>query len=294
MLDTPILLIVFNRPDKTHTVLQAIRQVRPKQLFVAGDGPRSDHPDDEVQVLRTRAVIEQVDWDCEIKTLFHDKNLGCGTGADTAPPTAITWFFQNVEQGIILEDDCLPDESFFYFCEELLQRYRDNDRVMHIGGNNFQGGRKRGRASYYFSRYPHVWGWATWRRAWQCFENGADAAQSSGYVWDRTWMLAVQERGGLSIVPNVNLVTNIGFDLDATHTSGSAWYARMPARQMTFPLKHPSSTERNKLADVYTHYAIFCNEPRPLSIVKLQVLFAMRNLARPRHLIERAAYWFVN
>lgn len=167
MLSTPVLLIIFKRPDTTRQVLQAIRQVKPRQLFVAADGPRPDHPDEAEKCHQTRAVIEEVDWKCEVQTLFQQRNLGCGPGPVTGPVTAITWFFHNVEQGIILEDDCLPDLSFFRFCEELLDRYRYTEQIMHISGNNFLYGRKRGSASYYFSKYTHVWGWATWRRAWK-------------------------------------------------------------------------------------------------------------------------------
>src|SRR3989344_213807 len=150
--NTPILFIIFNRPATTRRVFDEIKKIKPKQFFIAADGPRLDNPEDTKNCQLTRDVVKDIDWSCEVKTLFRDKNLGCGPG----PVTAINWFFDNVEEGIILEDDCLPDQSFFYFCQELLGRYRDNDRIMYIGGDNFQFGRKRGKGSYYFTDLIHT------------------------------------------------------------------------------------------------------------------------------------------
>jgi hypothetical protein len=161
--DTPILFLIFNRPDTTQKVFNEIRKIKPRQLFVAADGPREDHPEDKEKCEQTRKIIDQVDWDCEVKTLFRDKNLGC----KHAVSGAINWFFKNVEQGIILEDDCLPDQSFFGFCQELLNKYKNNKQIFNISGNNFQDGMWRGDGSYYFSKYFHCWGWATWADRWQ-------------------------------------------------------------------------------------------------------------------------------
>src|SRR3954469_1056167 len=166
-LKTPVLLIIFNRPDTTRAVFEAIRQARPPKLYVAADGPRPNKESDAIRCELTREIINDVDWDCEVHTLFRETNLNCGV----APSSAFTWFFENEEQGIILEDDCLPSQSFFWYCEELLDRYKDDSRVMHIGGNNFlDGWHKDKDYSYYFSRSGHIWGWATWRRAWQKFD----------------------------------------------------------------------------------------------------------------------------
>jgi len=169
--NTPILFLVFNRPNTTQRVFNVIRQVKPKQLFVAADGPRRDKGADEEKCEATREIVKQIDWDCEVKTLFREENLGCGK----AVSSAITWFFENVEEGIILEDDCLPNLDFFGYCEELLDRYRDNREVMFIGGDNFQKGKKWGDASYYFSAYNHVWGWATWKRTWDIYDFKLDS-----------------------------------------------------------------------------------------------------------------------
>src|SRR6478736_1770065 len=165
--ETPILFIVFNRPDTTRVVFEAIRKVKPKKLYIAADGIRSKVKSDEENCAKVRAIVNDVDWECDVKTLFHEENLNCGK----APSTAISWLFENEEEGIILEDDCLPSTSFFLFCEELLERYRYDSRVMHIGGNNFLNGwQKDNDYSYYFSRSGHIWGWATWRRAWNKFD----------------------------------------------------------------------------------------------------------------------------
>jgi hypothetical protein len=163
---TPILIIAFNRPHTTQIVFEAIRKVRPSKLYFACDGPRLDREGEVERVIRVRQSIDKVDWDCELKTLFQIQNLGC----KYAVSNAINWFFQNEERGIILEDDCVPDIDFFYFCDNLLERYKDNSRVMAVTGNNFQCGHKHGDDSYYFSKYMHIWGWASWRRAWEHYD----------------------------------------------------------------------------------------------------------------------------
>ena len=166
-LKTAVLLVIFNRPETTQVVFEAIRKAKPPRLYVAADGPRTEVPSDAKKCKEAREIINQVDWDCEVKTLFREKGLGCGLG----PSSAFTWFFEHEEDGIILEDDCLPSQSFFWFCEELLERYRHDNRVMHIGGNNFLNGWQKDRDySYYFSNSGHIWGWATWRRAWKLFD----------------------------------------------------------------------------------------------------------------------------
>jgi len=164
----PILFLLFNRPYLTQRVFACIREARPARLFVAADGPRPDRVGERQLCAEARKVVDQVDWPCELLTLFRDENLGCGK----AVSSAIDWFFEHVEEGIILEDDCLPHPSFFRFCEKLLEKYRDDERVMQIGGCNFQDGIKRGPASYYFSIYNHIWGWASWSRAWKYYDVG--------------------------------------------------------------------------------------------------------------------------
>jgi hypothetical protein len=279
-LQTPVLLVIFNRPETTALVFEAIRKAKPPRLYIAADGPRPSVIGDQERCSTARAIVKKVDWECDVKTLFHDKNLNCGV----APSTAFTWFFKHEEAGIILEDDCLPSQSFFWYCEELLQRFRYDDRVMHIGGNNFLNGwRKDIDYSYYFSRSGHIWGWATWRRAWQEFDfeikfykrlakdqyfnnfflnwpekfyrlrkfKKTAAATKQINWWDYQWDFTRYINSGLSIVPQVNLVKNIGFNEMATHTrNGKSNDAKLEAQEINVPLSHPPFILWDKESDM--------------------------------------------
>ena len=165
MFNTPILFLIFNRPEVTFAVFEQIQKIQPKYLFIAADGPRN-YKENEL-CKATRDVVQKIDWDCELKTLFRNENLGCAKNVSSA----IKWFFDHVEKGIILEDDCYPDLSFFSFCEELLNYYDNNDRIMAISGFNAQLGIKRTKHSYFFAEIPLVWGWATWRKASNAIPN---------------------------------------------------------------------------------------------------------------------------
>ena len=244
-METPVLLIVFNRPETTKVVLDSIRSAAPRRLFVAADGPRPGNATDPSRCREVLFAVERsVDWDCKVEYFVHKDNLGCGK----APSSAITWFFDNVEEGIILEDDCRPVPQFFPFCSSLLEKYRNESRVAQIGGFNCQSGRKRGRASYYFSRYFHCWGWASWSRAWEAFDfemtDYADFSAEGGMEnlferravrefwehnfddvlsgkidgWDYQWAYHNFKKDALSVVPNANMIDNIGFGMGATHT----------------------------------------------------------------------------
>ena len=284
--NTPILFLIFNRPDTTAQVFSAIAKAKPRHLFIAADGSRSDREEEIEKCRETRDIIKRIDWECDVKTLFRDENLGC----KVAVSSAITWFFEYVEAGIILEDDCLPSDTFFSFCTELLEKYVDDERVMMISGNNFQDGIRRGDASYYFSRIPHIWGWATWRRAWQLYDvkmssfpeflvegsikrvsNNVDVqnfhlssfiATYEGRIdtWDYQWQYAIFSCGGLSICPQVNLVSNIGFGFDATHTrSFEDPCAERPINTIN-GISHPlvgGELPANVLADDYEYKTIF-------------------------------------
>lgn len=274
--------MVFSRPDTTRRVFDTIRRARPTRLYVAADGPRPGHPTDAARCAETRAVVQEVDWPCEVFTLFQEQNLNCGL----APVTAMNWFFEREPEGIILEDDCVPAPSFFPFCAELLARYRDDARVMHIGGNNF-GLEARGplgpdAPSYYFSTQRNSWGWATWRRAWQLYDYhltdfrrvvaagelndaftgplekryrlgkmaGVLALPQPPDVWDYQWEYTIARHHGLYIVPAVNLVGNIGFGGDSTHThDGGDTMGALPARDVAFPLRHPAQVARDRRRD---------------------------------------------
>jgi len=165
-MNTAILFLIFNRPETASQVFKKIRLARPPRLYVACDGPRNNHSTDIEMVRLTRDLVTKVDWPCNIKTLFRDHNLGC----KKAVSSAIDWFFEKEEQGIILEDDCVPHLDFFNFCEKLLNYYKNDKRVFTITGVNFQNEKWRGEASYYFSKFNHCWGWATWKRSWSFYQ----------------------------------------------------------------------------------------------------------------------------
>ncbi|HRH65247.1 MAG TPA: nucleotide-diphospho-sugar transferase [Bacteroidia bacterium] len=242
---TPVLFLIYNRPEHTRKVFEELRRLRPSQLFVAADGPRMHVPGDQEKCEVTRAVIRNIDWKCELHTLFRDQNKS----TKYAVPEAIHWFFEKVEEGIILEDDCVPDLSFFSFCEQVLEKFRNENRVMQINGSNFLKGRTYNfKGSYYFSRLCHPWGWATWKRAWSKYDFEMKDLDSfirndkltiltenpewrkyyynllqqtrEGKIdcWDFQWFYTVWSHAGVVITPVINLVSNIGFGKEATNT----------------------------------------------------------------------------
>jgi hypothetical protein len=274
-INTPVLFLVFNRPDTTNRVFEAIKLAKPKKLYIAADGART--AEEEIMCTQVRAIFKNTDWDCDVKTLFRTENLGC----KIAVSEAINWFFDNEEEGIILEDDCLPGESFFGFCSTLLEKYRNNDRIGHIGGANFQDGNLRGQQSYYFSRLTHVWGWASWRRVWQNYDVNIasypnfninneikNVPSHNAYAhnwlssfegvythktntWDYQYAYANLVNNYLSIIPNKNLVVNIGLGNGATHTSASHPFANMVQQNLT-EITHPQFYIANLEADLYS------------------------------------------
>lgn len=280
---TPVAFFIFNRPDTTARVFEEIRRARPPKLLLIADGPRLDHFGEAEKVVAARAIMEQVDWPCEVLRNYSQKNLGCKQRVSSG----LNWVFETVEEAIILEDDCLPHPTFFRYCEELLENYRNDERVMHISGGNFQFGKKRGEASYFFSQYPHIWGWASWRRAWQYFdvelEQWDDIRKQelilseftvaserkfwkqrwdltkTGIIntWDYQWMFACLTRRGFCITPNVNLISNIGYGSDATHTTFSTFIANLPVSGTEFPLIHPAKVICDNEADAYNRKMLF-------------------------------------
>lgn len=274
MLDTPVLLLVFNRPDTTRQVFEAIKKAQPRQLFVAADGPRTEKPGEAERCQEVRNIASAVDWDCEVKTLFRTDNRGCGLG----PAEAITWFFEQVEQGIILEDDCLPDASFFVFCNELLKKYKESKDVVLISGFNPLGSSYNTSTDYFFTDCGGIWGWATWRRAWEMYNfhvpewkedalknkvlkslpsdrNRADMQQHLHQItaggrsdyWDFQWWFYRVLQGGIGIMPKHNLIQNIGFGENATHTFDLHHpNAKLFKKSIAFPLVHPPKIEVDK------------------------------------------------
>jgi hypothetical protein len=287
MFNTPILFLIFNRPDTTKKVFNEIRKIKPKRLFVAADGFREGKDGEkELCELTRKLVIDTIDWECEVKTQFRDANLGCGLG----PCTAINWFFEHVEEGIILEDDCVPDPSFFNYCELLLERYRNNEKIMSISGDNFQNGVRRGDGSYYFSNIFHGWGWATWKRAWSLNDfymkkwpefktqglleicnndiqkyNYWNLILDSTYTktinadpWDYQFLFSIWYHKGINIHPNMNLVSNIGFGNGATHTH-EVDHIMSNCKVFKYEDKIPSKIEVDFIADDYTFYNYYCS-----------------------------------
>lgn len=281
---TAVAFLVFNRPDTTKQVFERIRQARPPKLLVVADGPRDSHPTDPEKCAAARAIIETIDWDCEVLKNYSETNLGCKKRISSG----LDWVFEQEEEAIILEDDCLPDPTFFPFCEELLEKYRHDCRIMHISGNNFQFGRRRTEYSYYFSIYNHCWGWATWRRAWNLYDlkmkklhepvtkkhfrqllkdpyavrywmSKFSKTQSNKIdTWDYQWTFCCWMNYGLTILPEVNLVTNIGFNQVGTHTKWSKdIYANLATQPITFPLEHPTSITPCRKADQFTQFYKF-------------------------------------
>ena len=294
-------MLVFNRPGPTARVFEAVRAARPERLLVVADGPRATRQGEADRCNAVRAIFDRVDWPCEVERDFAPENLGCRSRVSSG----LDWVFSRAEEAIVVEDDCLPDPTFFQFCDELLARYREDARVMAITGDNFQGGRRRGDASYYFSRYMHVWGWASWRRAWRNYDvtmrtwperrrtvwlegllGDRRASRNWSEIFDRThvgeigtwdyqWLYAIWEQGGLIATPNVNLVENIGGGADATHTQGSTLVG-LPARPLTLPVVHPDAVVRSDDADRHVEHAVFTPTVRARVGAVLQRLLRRR------------------
>lgn len=264
-LTTPVSLLVFSRPVTTARVFAAIREARPQRLFIVADGPRPNRPGESDLCAEVLRIVEQVDWPCQVLRNYSTINLGCRVRVSSG----LDWVFSQVEEAIVLEDDCLPDPSFFRFCQEMLGRYRNEEQVMSICGSNLLGSWKADVQGYHFSQCFGIWGWATWRRAWNFYDvdmllwqtpesrqrihdvlgGGAlyrmraldfdRVAAGRVDTWDYQWTFAQLMRSGLSLVPAVNLISNIGFNADATHTvDPDSSFASLPSFPCRFPLEN--------------------------------------------------------
>jgi hypothetical protein len=260
MFNVPVLFIIYNRPEHTQKVFEQIRRIKPRQLFISADGARTGEED---LCQHTRMIVERIDWECEVKRRFFKKNQGCRIGVSSA----IDWFFSFVPEGIILEDDTVPHISFFDYAQKMLAYYRDDQRIMHIAGTN-RGCKGNDAYSYYFSCYVQIWGWATWRRAWQKYDvtmsqwplirddlkhyihdmkecskrytNFEKVYNQEIDTWDYQWHFAVLMHHGLAVIPRVNMISNIGFAHDATHTKNAHdSFANLPLCSMDAEIKHP-------------------------------------------------------
>ena len=283
MIETPVAYIVFNRPRHTEQTFAVLRQQRPSRLFIIADGPRPGHPTDTERCQAVRAIVEQVDWPCEVHRNYAVTNLGLKRRVSSG----LDWVFDQVERAIVLEDDCVAHPDFFRFCDTLLDRYANDERVAVITGNNFQDGQRRGRASYYFSKYNHCWGWATWRRSWRHYDGeltfwpewrdsrdwrrktpdaderrywaGIFDCVRAGKIdsWAYPWTASVWYQGGLTATPNVNLVSNIGFGADSTHTaSPDSPLANIAAHSLGL-IEHPNGVKHHRDADYHVFEHVF-------------------------------------
>ncbi len=281
--DTAVMMIVFNRPDLTRQLFERIREVQPRRLYVGADGARPNRKDDIESTRETRAIVEKVDWDCEVRTLFHDENLGVKNGIKTA----LDWFFDEEEEGIILEDDCIPEPTFFRYAAELLDRYRDDDRISTITGTNLLLGTQQFGDSYYFSRYLFVWGWAGWRRVWRQIDlqiktwprfrdegrlrrvfplkrslkywtRVFDRTYSGGFnSWAYPFYYSQLVQNRMSIVPAQNLISNLGWGEGSTHTTNKNPEMGTATLPMEFPLRHPEFIVPDERADQFVEDLVF-------------------------------------
>ncbi|MCJ7638099.1 MAG: glycosyltransferase family 2 protein, partial [Nitrososphaeraceae archaeon] len=280
---TPILFLVFNRPENTRIVFNEIKKIKPQKLYIAADGPRENNLNDKINCLEVRRIIdEQIDWNCEVKKLFRDDNLGC----KLAVSEAISWFFENEEHGIILEDDCLPDQTFFWFCEELLNKYENDKRVMMISGMNYAVDNLSGiPESYFFSNYYTIWGWATWRRAWKLYDiemKNWEIIKDSGFIssiynnkklenfiksilqeayenktntWDIQWFYTCLINNGLTAMPKINLISNIG--VEGVHANSKNNMHYLPIKSLDYNnLVHPKIISANKSYNILLYKKI--------------------------------------
>jgi len=275
-LTTPVAFIIFNRPDKTKKVFEEIRKIKPAELFIIADGPKKNNDEDNHLCLETRDIVEKIDWDCKVHKDYSNNNIGLRKRVSTG----LNWVFEHTEEAIILEDDCVPHPTFFRFCEELLDYYRNEEKIMAIAGTNFISLQKPENNSYFFSAFVNVWGWASWRRAWINYDDKINDwpnlskgdfllkilrdEKSVKYYntilqevyeekinsWAYRWLFSCWQNDGLIIIPAVNSVTNIGFGKEATNTKGPGKRSAVnPSNEIVFPLKHPKNIERDEDTD---------------------------------------------
>jgi glycosyltransferase involved in cell wall biosynthesis len=285
---SPVCMIVFNRADHTKRVFEAVRNARPSQLLLIADGARDGRAQEPGLCEEVRRIVTQVDWPCEVMTNFATKNLGCTRRV----VSGLNWVFEQVERCIILEDDCLPSPDFFRFCDEMLERHANDDRVRCVSGNNFQFGLPRSDGDYFFTHNILIWGWATWRRAWKKYDlamrqwpslrttrflfarfgdpktcnywaRAFDAAYSGRTAWDYPWTFSCWADGGVGISPAVELIENIGFDHQATgnianvHPIFISLFAKLPLGRLPEIIRDPSQKTPDPKAAAFTqrfHY----------------------------------------
>jgi hypothetical protein len=283
MIKTPVAFFVFNRPQHTAQSFNVIRSQKPASLFIIADGPRDGYPADVQKCAEVRSLVEQIDWPCEVHRNYADSNIGLKNRVSSG----LNWVFKQAERAIILEDDCVPHPDFFSFCDALLELYADDERISVITGNNFQGGQRRGDGSYYFSKYNHCWGWATWRRAWLNYDGDISfwpefeesikwtdivpdpverkywkaifdrVHRNEVNSWAYPWTASVWYKSGLTVTPNVNLVSNIGMDSEATHTTSEQSDLSNISTHPLGEIKHPIIIKLDEKADKFVFDNIY-------------------------------------
>ena len=291
MVKSPVLFIIFKRQDTTQRVFERIREARPPKLYIAADGPRPDKEGEAEQCAATRKVVEDVDWPCEVYHLYREKNLGCGAGVSGAN----TWFFEHEEEGIILEDDILPHLDFFRYCDEMLEKYRDNSKIKCVCGSNAFYDEVNYPYSYYFSHYMMVWGWATWKRTWNEYDKSLNSIHRNTFAkkvnalpvkkgskmkaleiydimtsdnpidtWDYQLTFSIWYHDGLTIIPINNLCKNIGFGHpDAVHTLSESDKIEQHVIKSCYPLHHPHKIKESKDLDKITFMEMYTPVPSP-------------------------------
>ena len=274
MFNVPILFCVFNRLDTTIKVFEKIRKIKPIKLYIVSDAPRESRPDEDKKVYEVRDYIENsIDWECEVHKNYATKNMGCGKRISSG----ISWAFEQEEELIILEDDCIPDLSFFRYCQEMLEYYKDDTRILMIGGNNPVGHLYSSKYDYLFSHVPFMWGWATWKRSWELYDyyitswkdnkNNPIIKKSlsvrSAYmyytaqfeylskgldngIWDYQFMYVGIINSMYGILPTCSLVNNIGFSEESTHTKESPKWMNKKVSEMSFPIQYRKGVEWDK------------------------------------------------
>jgi len=297
MISTPIVIFIYKRSDNLDRVIAGVRKVKPKELYIVSDGPKNEM--ESAQIEKTRVQLETlINWPCKVHKNYAEKNLGLKERFSTG----IDWVFETAGSAIFIEDDCIADPTFFKFCDELLERYKDDKRIMTISGNNFQFGSQPTKYSYYFSRYPHVWGWATWKRAWKCYDgdisdwpsrrnsswlkdvtHGFIISKFWKYIFDRlyggkinTWdyqlTYASFKNHGLNIIPSVNLVTNVGYGADSTNIKKLNITIGVPTSSMQFPLVHPKHFVVDDIADRRIDNLVYLHSLGKLSLFVKSIL----------------------
>ena len=292
MMKSAVTMIFFNRPDTLQLVFDKVREAQPPKLFLVQDGPREGNEKDARGVEACRKIVENVDWDCEVYRNYSEENLGCGV----RPMSGITWALSQVDSTIILEDDCVPEPTFFAYCDEMLERYAHDERIAYISGLNHFEEWDFGGSSYGFTKGGAIWGWATWKRAWDRYDYAVNGI-ADPYIekqlepalgkdnrrialwektnrlveqgtkisyWDVQWGFVKHSQNQLVIVPKYNLICNIGVGVDSTHAGGVSKmhrkyvdYNNMPVKALEFPLVHPTHMLRDA---GYDNLLIQCNE----------------------------------